>query len=794
MEKGPIFLDGATGTNLQKAGLPTGVCPEAWIYDHPDAILTLQKAYVEAGSQILYAPTFTANRIKLEEFGLGDRLVDINRRMVSLSREAAGDVAYVAGDLTMTGQQLYPIGELLFEELVDIYKEQVRAILEEGVDLFVIETMMSLQECRAAVLAVKETCDLPVMVSLTYNEDGRTLFGSCPDTTMIVLQAMGVDVVGLNCSTGPEAMQGPITAMRKYAQIPILVKPNAGLPVLENGETVYKMTPDEFASAMLPLIEAGAGVVGGCCGTMPEHIRALAGAVRGMKVKKPSPEIRSVVTSERMNTVIDTDGGFAIIGERINPTGKKALQEELRAGKMDMVVSFARAQEEAGAAILDINMGTNGIDEKQMMVDAVYEVTSTVDLPLCIDSSYVEVIEAALRIYPGRALINSISAEGEKLGVLLPIAKKYGAMFILLPLSDNGLPKTLEEKHQNIHTVLDAAVRQGLAKEDAVVDLLVSTIGADADSARKCFATVEYCKNELHLPTVCGLSNISFGLPQRAFVNTAFFSIALSKGLTMAIANPSQEMLMYTAYAADMLLNKTGATDRYLDGVPSGSLTVSAQTEQTTEHEPAGARHAITECVVMGNRDAIVAEVKKELKKGTEPSAIINDYLIEGINTVGTYYEEKKYFLPQLISGANAMKEAMDYLEPMLVTDGAAQKETIVVATVEGDIHDIGKNLVVLMLKNYGYHVIDLGKDIPADEIVDRAIAEQAAVIGLSALMTTTMMRMKDVVETAKKKGCASKIVIGGACITDSFAREIGADGYSKDAADCVRLVQKLLG
>ena len=792
LKQGPVFLDGATGTNLQKAGLPTGVCPEAWIYDHPDAIVSLQKKYVEAGTQILYAPTFTANRIKLEEFGLGDRLVDINRQMVRLSREAAGDKAFVAGDLTMTGQQLYPIGELQFEELVDIYKEQVAAILEEGVDLFVVETMMSLQECRAAVLAIKETCDLPIMVSLTYNEDGRTLFGSQPDTTVIVLQAMGADVVGLNCSTGPEAMLPYIEEMRRFAQIPILVKPNAGLPVLENGETVYKMTPDAFAEAMVPLIEAGAGVVGGCCGTTPEHIRALVEWTKGRLVLVPNPQIRAVVTSERMNTVIDVDGAFAVIGERINPTGKKALQEELRAGKMDMVCEFARAQEEDGAAILDVNMGTNGIDEKQAMLDAIYEVTSTVDLPLCIDSSYVEVIEAALRIYPGRALINSIPAEKEKMEALLPIAKKYGAMFILLPLSEGGLPKSLEEKHQNIHTVLDAAQKCGLSKEDAVVDLLVSTIGADADSAKKCFATVEYCKNELRLPTVCGLSNISFGLPQRAFVNTAFFAIALSKGLTMAIANPSQEMLMYTAYAADMLLNKESATDRYLDGVPAGNLTVSAQ-EKAVAEKKEEKLHPVVECVVHGNKDSIVAEVKKELDAGVEASAIVNEYLIAGINLVGKYYEEKKYFLPQLISGANAMKEAMDFLEPMLVTGDAKEKETIVVATVEGDIHDIGKNLVVLMLKNYGYRVIDLGKDIPADEIVDCAIREQAAVIGLSALMTTTMMRMKEVVAAAKEKQCPAKIVIGGACITEGFAKEIGADGYSADAAECVKLVGRLL-
>lgn len=793
LEYGPVFLDGATGSNLQRIGMQTGVCPEAWIYDNPNALLTLQSKYVNAGSQIIYAPTFTANRIKLQEFQLAHRLEDINRKMVQLSRQAAGDTAFVAGDLTMTGRQLYPLGDMHFEELVDIYKEQVHAILQEGVDLFVVETMMSLQESRAAVLAIKESCDLPIMVSLTYNEDGHTLFGTGPDTAMIVLQAMGVDAVGLNCSSGPQGMGELVEKMHRFARIPILVKPNAGLPVLRDGKTVYDMTPDDFAGAMLPLIEAGAGIVGGCCGTTPEHIEALVKATKGMRVRKPKPEVTAIVTSERKNVIIDCHGPFSIIGERINPTGKKALQEELRNGKMDMVRAFAREQEEAGAAILDVNMGTNGINEKDTMLNAIYEVTSTVDLPLCIDSSYVDVIEAALRIYPGRALINSISAEKDKMQALLPIAKKYGAMFILLPLSEEGLPKTIDEKHARIHTILNAAREHGLAASDAVVDILVSTIGADAEAAQKCFATVDYCKNTLHLPTVCGLSNISFGLPQRIFVNAAFCTVALSKGLTMAIANPSQELVTYTAYATDMLLDKAGGVDRYLDTVPAGNLTVSSALSSPQDNTAEETLPIVTKCVLRGEKDRIVEEVRKELEAGITPSEIINSYLIPGINTVGRYYEEKRYFLPQLIAGANTMKEAMDYLEPMLLTDEDDEKETIVMATVEGDIHDIGKNLVVLMLKNYGYHVIDLGKDVSAEEIVDQAISVSAAIIGLSALMTTTMMRMKEVVELAKKKQCRAKIVIGGACITQSFADEIQADGYSADAAECVKLVRSLL-
>lgn len=794
-QKGPIILDGATGSNLMAKGMPMGVCPEDWIYHHKDAIVSLQKAYVEAGTQILYAPTFTANRIKLAEYGMEDRLEELNRAMVRYSREAAGDRAFVAGDLTMTGRQLYPVGDLMFEDLVDVYKEQVRAILKEGVDLFVIETMMSLQECRAALLAVKETCDLPVMISLTYNEDGRTLYGTSPEIAMVVLEHMGADIVGVNCSTGPLAMIPLVKAMLPYADIPIMVKPNAGMPELENGETVYKMTPEEFADACEQLVDAGASVVGGCCGTRPDHIKALADRMRGKKVEPIQKKNRPVLTSERGFVEVTLDGGFKVVGERINPTGKKALQEELRSGSMQMVRQFARDQEIAGAAILDVNMGTNGIDEKATMLDAIYEVISTVDLPLSIDTSYVDVMEAALRIYPGRALINSISCEAEKMKELLPIAKKYGAMFVLLPLSQAGLPKDLDEKKEHITHVLEAARAIGLQDNDAVVDVLVATVGANPSAALECFETISYCKDTLHLPTICGLSNISFGMPQRIFVNTAFLNVALSKGLTMAIANPSQELLMYTALATDLLLGKEGASERYLGTVPTtamkmvGSKDVKADSQTKEE-----AHHPIFDCVVKGDKESIIREVKKEVEAGEKPSAVIEKYLIPGINQVGEYYDNKKYFLPQLIAGANAMKEAMEYLEPLLLAGKKDEaKATVVIATVEGDIHDIGKNLVVLMLKNYGYRVFDMGKDVPAESIVNKAIEENAQIIGLSALMTTTMMRMKDVVDLAQEKGCQAKIIIGGACITESFAEEIGADGYSKDASECVKLIDSLI-
>lgn len=806
VKKGPVLLDGATGTNLQKAGMPVGVCPEQWILENSEVLIDLQKQYVEAGTDILFAPTFTASRIKLKEYGLEDHLEEMNRKLVALSKEAAkGTNALVAGDLTMTGEQLYPLGDLMFEDLVDVYKEQAKIIAEAGADLFVVETMMSLQECRAAVLAIREVCDLPVMVSLTYNEDGRTLYGTDPVTAVVVMQSLGADAVGMNCSTGPEAMLEPIAKMAEYAAIPLLAKPNAGMPELIDGQTVFNVEPEEFAEVGKKLVEEGAAIIGGCCGTTPEHIRALKEAVKGIPVKAPLQTKRRMLTSERKSVEITLDGRFMVIGERINPTGKKKLQAELKEGSLNLVRTMALEQEENGASILDINMGMNGIDEKEMMLRTIYEVTSTVDCPLCIDSSHVDIIEAALRIYPGRALINSISLEKEKFEKLLPIAKKYGAMFILLPLSDEGLPKDSAEKHGIIRTIMDEAVRIGMAKEDIIVDGLVATIGANPNAALECFETFSYCKNELELPTACGLSNISFGLPERTYVNTAFLTMAIANGLTMAIANPSQELLMNAAFASDMLLNKKESDIRYIERMNFLSEKYAGMERVMVQKTPAGISAAggetrkestgsgVFQAVLKGNKEHVLEEVKKMLDGGAKPDEIINEHLIAAINEVGELFDKKKYFLPQLISSANTMKLAIEYLEPMLERSNTEAMATIVVATVEGDIHDIGKNLVVLMLKNYGYHVIDLGKDVPADVIVDTAMNEDAKVIGLSALMTTTMMRMKDVVELAKEKGCTAKIVIGGAAITESFSDEIGADGYSKDAAECVKLVERLL-
>lgn len=807
-----VYLDGATGSNLQMAGMPAGVCPEKWILDHPKTLIDLQKQFVKAGTDILYAPTFTANRIKLQEYGLDDELIEINHALVGLSKQAADGKALVAADLTMTGRQLKPTGDLEFEDLIDVYKEQIKVTVEAGVDLIVVETMFSLQETRACLIAAKEVCDLPVMTTLTFESDGKTLFGTDPRTAVIVLQALGAAAVGVNCSTGPASMCQIVSEMKAVAKVPIIAKPNAGLPKLDsNGNTVYEMDAQTFGREMTLLAKAGANIMGGCCGTTPEHIRQLVlhtnelfaeyhtepAVVEHFDLSDEKTEKR-FLASERSSLVFGLNDPFIIVGERINPTGKKKFQECIRNKDLSMVEDFVVQQEECKAGVLDINMGMSGIDEKEMLLMVMEDVTLQTKLPLCIDSSHVDVIEAALRKYPGRALINSISLESEKFEKLIPIAKKYGAMFILLPLSDEGLPKNLDEKKRIIHTICERAFSLGLCKEDIIVDGLVTTVGANKNAALETLETIRYCKS-IGLATICGLSNISFGLPQRSYVNTAFLTMAIHEGLTMAIANPNQELLTSCMMASDLLLNKSEADITYIEMMNKRNqkLQEANAAEQTgsvskVEETPLSKVH---QAVLKGNKKNIVSFTKQALDSGIAPKAILDDALLVAINEVGDLFDKGIYFLPQLIASAESMKLSIEYLEPLLM-DGQEDSHhgIIVIATVEGDIHDIGKNLVALMLKNYGFKVIDLGKDVPKETIVETAIKEKADIIALSALMTTTMQQMKHVIEFAKEKGVSAKVIIGGAVITQDYADEIGADGYSKDAADAVRVAKQVLG
>ena len=825
-----IYLDGATGSNLVKAGMPSGVCPEQWILEHREVMLQLQKEYVQTGTNILYAPTFTANRVKLAEYHLEKNMSSMIHDLVAISKEAAastpGHPVYVAGDITMTGEQLRPMGKMELEDLIAIYKEQILCLVDAGADLLVVETMMSLAETRAALIAAKEVCDLPVIATLTFEADGRTLFGTDAKTAAVVLESLGASAIGANCSTGPAQMEGIISDMVSVTMIPIIAKPNAGLPFLdENGTTCYNMEAEEFTEEMQVLVNVGATILGGCCGTTPEFIRQLHdrfGTVAQATATRRPEGIR-YLTSERITHSFGLEDGFFVVGERINPTGKKALQAQLREGNFEKVIQFAEEQETCGAKVLDINMGMSGIDEKLCMLRALEEVSGVTNLPLSLDSSYVEVLEAALRNYPGRALVNSVSLETEKFEKLLPIVAKYGAMFILLPLSDAGLPKDIEEKKEIIHKIYDRALSLGMRKEDIVVDGLVATVGANPKAALETLETIRYCKSN-GFATICGLSNISFAMPERGFVNTAFLTLAIQSGLTMAIANPSQEMLMSCALATDLLLNKEEAALRYIEyaggvkerreekeaelsrklalleqqgtkaastdntEVPS-AVTASKDTPQINEMQ-----EKLKTAVLKGNRNGIVKITNEALESGEKPVELLNQVLLPAINLVGEYFDQGKYFLPQLIASAEAMKNSIEVLEPLLQTGNSGEEmPVVVIATVEGDIHDIGKNLVALMLKNHGFHVIDLGKDVPQAKILETAKEHHAEFIALSALMTTTMQRMREIVAAAKQEGITAKIIIGGAVITQEYADEIGADGYSKDAADAVKLAKSLM-
>lgn len=824
-----LYLDGATGSNLVKAGMPSGVCPEQWILEHQDVMLQLQKDYVQAGTNILYAPTFTANRVKLAEYHLEKNMTSMIRDLVAISKKAAestpGHPVYVAGDLTMTGEQLKPMGKMDLETLIDIYKEQILCLVDAGADLLVVETMMSLAETRAALIAAKEVCDLPVIATLTFEADGRTLFGTDAKTAAIVLESLGASAIGANCSTGPAQMESIISEMVSHTRIPVIAKPNAGLPFLdENGTTCYNMEAEEFAEEMEVLVNAGATILGGCCGTTPEFIRQIHerfGTDAKVAASRRPDGIR-YLTSERITHSFGLDDGFFVVGERINPTGKKALQAQLREGSFEKVIQFAEEQEACGAKVLDINMGMSGIDEKASMLRALEEVSGVTNLPLSLDSSYVEVLEAALRNYPGRALVNSVSLETEKFEKLLPIVAKYGAMFILLPLSDAGLPKDIEEKKEIIHKIYGRALSLGMCKEDIVVDGLVATVGANPKAALETLETIRYCK-ENGFATICGLSNISFAMPERSFVNTAFLTLAIQAGLTMAIANPSQELLMSCALAADLLLNKEEAALRYIEyaggvrecreekeaelakklallenqGTTAKTGTAgNAAKEATADNGPQinEMQDKLKTAVLKGNRNGIVKITKEALESGEKPAELLNQVLLPAINQVGEFFDQGKYFLPQLIASAEAMKNSIEVLEPLLQTGGTGEEmPVVVIATVEGDIHDIGKNLVALMLKNHGFHVIDLGKDVPQAKILESAKEHHAEFIALSALMTTTMQRMREIVAAAKEEGITAKIIIGGAVITQEYADEIGADGYSKDAADAVKLAKSLM-
>jgi len=795
LKKKILVLDGATGTELQKRGMPGGVCPELWCMEHPEIIKEIHRSYRQAGSDIVYTCTFGANRYKLAQYGTRE-VREINRNLARLARHAVGPKALVAGDIGPTGHFVEPFGDLPFEEAVSAFKEQVQGLLEGGVDLFVIETMMDIQEARAALIAVKETCPAFTIVTLTYENGGRTLNGTDPVTALITLQSLGADAVGCNCSTGPEAMLAFIESMKPHATVPLAAKPNAGLPRLEGEETFFDMDAETFASHGPAFAAAGVNLLGGCCGTTPDHIQALAGTLQNAPPRPPVRAALSAVSSARSYRLLNRNEPLVIVGERLNPTGKKALQQELLAGKMSLVRQMTREQEQQKADLLDVNVGVPGLDEVKTIREVISLLATATELPLVIDSSKVETIETALRLYPGRALINSISGEKKKCERLLPLAARYGAMFILQPLADGEVPETADRRIAIVREVYGKARRLGFTKEDIVVDGLVMTAATNANAPAETLKTIAWCTDRFQAKTILGISNVSFGLPERKWLNAAFLAMAQLSGLTMAIANPSMEELMALKRAADVLTARDAQASAYIAhfaGTAEGKKPAGTSAMQPSA--PTSLQEKVRAAVLEGNRDDIGNLVEGALSAGFEARSIVDDLLIPAIVQVGELFDRKVYFLPQLIASAETMKKALAILEPRLKSGGIPEKArgTVVMATVQGDIHDIGKNIVVLMLKNHGFRVLDLGKDVPVETILETIRTENPDVVGLSALMTTTMVSMKTTIEQARSADLTCPFLIGGAVVTRSYADSIGA-AYARDGVGAVRVVEQLIG
>ncbi len=785
-----VILDGATGTELQKAGLPAGVCPENWCLDHPDVICGIHRAYVQAGARIVYSCTFGANRFKLQQYGVNKDAYAVNMALAGLARQTCGKKALVAGDIGPTGLFIEPFGPLAFEDAVDAFREQVRGLIDGGCDLIVIETMIDIQEARAALLAVKEFADIFTIVSLTFEKDAHTLGGTPPAAALVTLQSLGADAVGCNCSAGPEQMVEFIAAMKPWATVPLLAKPNAGMPRLAGKNTVFDMDAQTFAAFGRNLVSAGANLIGGCCGTTPEHITELNRTVGKRRPVLPKRKSISALSSSRRFLSIDPDEPLYIVGERINPTGKKALQQELMEGKLSIIRQMAKEQEAQGASLLDVNIGQPGIDEVQTIKNVIGLLATSSSLPLVVDSSRVETIEAALRLYPGRMLINSISGEKEKLERLLPLAAKYGAMFILLPLTDGELPATAKKRRKVIEDIFRRAQKHGFTKDDFIVDGLTMAVASDGQAARETLATLLWCKRTFRAKTILGLSNVSFGMPGRPWLNAAFVAMAQLCGLTMAIANPAGTEFMQIKKAGDVLTAREKASTLYINHFAQPQETPTEPAKPAAAMRP---EEKVAAAVQEGDRDRILALIEEALLSGTTASGLVDGFMIPAIVRVGELYEKKIYFLPQLMASAEAMKKGLAHLEPLLKQRASQEKGKVLMATVRGDIHDIGKNIVALLLKNYGYCVIDLGKDVSEATIIEAARKEKPDVIGLSALMTTTMVNMKEVITLARAEGISTDFLVGGAVVTREYARSIGAH-FAADGVEAVKVVEKIVG
>lgn len=794
------IFDGAMGTMLQEGGLKAGACPELMNIENPEIVKKIHNAYIEAGSTIITTNTFGASTIKLEHYGIADRMRELNFAAVKIAKEVAAGRAKVAGDIGPTGRFIAPLGDLDFEEAYKVFYEQSKALAEAGADFIIIETCIDLQEMRAALLAAKDACNLPVICQFSYSEDGRTVTGTDPQSAAILLEAMGAAVIGVNCSLGPEQLVPIVKKIADNCSVPVSVQPNAGMPYLENGETKFPMDAIHFGGWAPKLIEAGAEYLGGCCGTTPEHIRELS---KNIKIYHSTYKPSIARTSKRMlkltsrskTVIIDKSLPTVLIGERINPTGRKKLAAEIREGSLLGVKKEALKQVKAGAQVLDVNMGVGGIDEAAMMKRAVTEIAQITNTPLAIDTGNFEALEAGLRAYPGRALINSVSAEPERLEKFLPLAKKYGAAILCLPITDSGVPKTSKERVEAVSKIIDKAKEAGLNSGDFLLDGLVMTISADENACHEVLNTLKSYREKFGYPSTMGLSNISFGLPNRPLINSTFFAMCLAAGLDAPIMNPYDEFMQNALKASAALLGKDPNGLQFSKlGQLSGSLTFTANESKSTEKKNnLDPLTAIKQAVIEGEKDEISELVKNAINAGHNSNEITEKALTAAMNDIGVDFGAGKLFLPQVLLSAETMRAAFNTIKELLPTQETNDKGTVVIATVKGDVHDLGKNIVGALLSNSGFKLIDLGKDVDSAEIVRAAIESKADIVGLCALMTTTMIQIDKVIADLHEAGCKAKVMVGGAALTQEYADSAGADAYAKDGVQAVQIAKKMV-
>lgn len=783
------IFDGAMGTMLQAGGLKAGACPELMNVEAPEVVKRIHRAYIEAGATIIETNTFGASSVKLAHYDLADRVRELNFAAVKIAK-SAGNVK-VAGSIGPTGRFIAPLGDLDFDEAYKIFREQSEALAEAGADFLIIETCIDIQEMRAALLAAKDACNLPIICQLSYSEDGRTVTGTDPQSAAVILEAMGASVIGVNCSLGPEQLVPVVKTLAENCRVPISVQPNAGMPYLEDGKTKFPMDAKTFGAWGAKLVEAGATYLGGCCGTTPEHIRELALNVKNLSPVPRRFNRRLMLASRSRTVIIDKSLPTVLIGERINPTGRKKLAAEIREGSLLGVKKDALNQVKAGAQVLDVNMGVGGINQAAMMAKAVREVARITDAPLSIDTSDAEALEAGLKNFPGRALINSVSYEPDRIKNFLPLAKRYGAAILILPLTEHGVPTTAEERVDVAKKIIEAAKELGLDDGDFLLDALVMTISADKNACLEVLKTLNLYR-ELNLPTTMGLSNISFGLPNRPLINSTFFAMCLANGLDAPIMNPYDESMQNVLKSAAALLSHdpNGLNFSKL-GQLSGSLTFT--TDKAQKKIAVDTLSAIKLAIQEGDKDEIPALIKKAVDENFSSNEITERALTAAMNELGEDFGSGKIFLPQVLLSAETMRLAFDELKKNFPAQETKTQGTFVIATVKGDVHDLGKNIVGALIANSGFKLVDLGKDVAAAEIVRAAIEHDADIVGLCALMTTTMIQIDKVIAELHAAGCKSKVMVGGAALTQEYADSAGADAYAKDGVEAVRLAKNLI-